>query len=90
MIAGEVLVRGLSHITFVVKDLERSSLFFEKIFNAKEIYSSGKDTFSLSEEKFFLVNDLWVCIMKGEALVERTYNHVAFQVQDSEFDEYML
>ena len=80
---------GLSHITLVVKDLERTSLFLEKVFHAKLVYSSGSHTFSLSEEKFFLVNDLWVVIMKGEPLIERTYNHIAFQIQDCAFDEYM-
>ena len=79
----------LSHITFIVADLERSTLFFEKIFGAKEIYSSGYKTFSLSKEKFFLINDLWICIMEGESLTERTYNHIAFQMSEREFDDYM-
>ena len=83
------MISGLSHITLIVADLERTSLFLEKIFNAKQIYSSGDDTFSLSEEKFFLINDLWICIMKGDPLEARTYNHIAFQIQDSEIDEYM-
>ena len=83
------MISGLSHITFVVKDLDCSTLFFEKIFDAKEIYSSGSKNFSFSKEKFFLINDLWVCIMEGEPLTERTYNHIAFQIQESEFDTYM-
>ena len=83
------MISGLSHITLIVKDLERTSLFLEKIFDAKQVYSSGDDTFSLSTEKFFLINDLWICIMKGEPLSERTYNHIAFKIQDSEMDKYM-
>jgi len=83
------LIGGLSHITLIVKDLERTSLFLEKIFNAKQVYSSGDNTFSLSEEKFFLINGLWICIMKGEPQGERTYNHIAFKIQDSEIDEYI-
>jgi catechol 2,3-dioxygenase-like lactoylglutathione lyase family enzyme len=82
------LITGLSHITFVVSDLERSTLFFEKIFGAKEVYSSGDKTFSISKEKFFIINNLWICIMEGEPLSERTYNHIAFQIQESEFDSY--
>ena len=31
------MVSGLSHITLVVKDLERTTDFLEKIFGAKEI-----------------------------------------------------
>ena len=32
-------------MTFIVKDLEHSSQFFEKIFDAKEVYASEDDTF---------------------------------------------
>ena len=83
------MIKGLSHVTFIVKDLERSVLFFEKIFGAREIYSSGDKPFSLSREKFMLINDLWICIMEGNPLTERTYNHIAFQIKESEFDGYM-
>jgi len=81
------MVFGISHITFIVKDLERSTLFWKNIFNAKEVYSSGDNTFSLSKEKFFLVNDMWICIMQGDSLIERTYNHIAFQIKDSDIDD---
>ena len=27
--------------------------------------------------------------MEGEALSERTYNHIAFQIQEEDFDHYM-
>ncbi|EUJ29451.1 lactoylglutathione lyase-like lyase [Listeria cornellensis FSL F6-0969] len=45
-------MEGLSHITFIVRDLEKATMFFERIFDAKGVYSSGDDTFSLSREKF--------------------------------------
>jgi catechol 2,3-dioxygenase-like lactoylglutathione lyase family enzyme len=80
---------GISHMTFVVQDLEKSTLFFQEIFNAKEIYSSGDNTFSLSREKFFLIGDLWIAIMEGKPLNERTYNHIAFKIEDSEYDNYL-
>lgn len=47
------MVSGLSHITLIVKDLNRTTDFLQNIFNAEEIYSSGDKTFSLSKEKFF-------------------------------------
>jgi len=84
------MILGISHMTFIVKDLERSSLFFEKIFDAKEVYASGDNTFSFSKEKFFLINDIWVCIMEGESLGGRTYNHVAFQINECDFDVFVL
>ena len=83
------VISGISHITFIVKDLERAALFFINIFNAEEVYSSGENTFSLSKEKFFLINDIWLCIMEGEPLAERTYNHVAFQINENDIDEYI-
>ncbi|MCD2249320.1 fosfomycin resistance hydrolase FosX [Listeria marthii] len=83
------MVSGLSHITLIVKDLNRTTTFLQDIFNAEEIYSSGDNTFSLSKEKFFLIAGLWICIMEGDSLQERTYNHIAFQIQSEEVDEYI-
>ncbi|EIJ4773050.1 FosX/FosE/FosI family fosfomycin resistance thiol transferase [Listeria monocytogenes] len=82
------MISGLSHITLIVKDLNKTTAFLQNIFNAGEIYSSGDKTFSLSKEKFFLIAGLWICIMEGDSLQERTYNHIAFQIQSEEVDEY--
>ncbi|EAF5493549.1 FosX/FosE/FosI family fosfomycin resistance thiol transferase [Listeria monocytogenes] len=82
------MISGLSHITLIVKDLNKTTAFLQNIFNAEEIYSSGDKTFSLSKEKFFLIAGLWICIMGGDSLQERTYNHIAFQIQSEEVDEY--
>ncbi|HHH7160978.1 TPA: fosfomycin resistance hydrolase FosX [Listeria monocytogenes] len=82
------MISGLSHITLIVKDLNKTTAFLQNIFNAEEIYSSGDKTFSLSKEKFFLIAGLWICIMEGDSLQERTYNHTAFQIQSEEVDEY--
>ncbi|HHY25224.1 MAG TPA: FosX/FosE/FosI family fosfomycin resistance thiol transferase [Desulfitobacterium dehalogenans] len=78
------MIEGISHLTFIVKDIERASEFFRFIFDAQEVYSSGEDVYSLSREKFFLINNLWIAIMEGESLSERTYNHVAFKINDDE------
>ncbi|MDB12835.1 FosX/FosE/FosI family fosfomycin resistance thiol transferase [Listeria monocytogenes] len=82
------MISGLSHITLIVKDLNKTTAFLQNIFNAEEIYSSSDKTFSLSKEKFFLIAGLWICIMEGDSLQERTYNHIAFQIQSEEVDEY--
>ncbi|EAE2642546.1 FosX/FosE/FosI family fosfomycin resistance thiol transferase [Listeria monocytogenes] len=82
------MISELSHITLIVKDLNKTTAFLQNIFNAEEIYSSGDKTFSLSKEKFFLIAGLWICIMEGDSLQERTYNHIAFQIQSEEVDEY--
>jgi Lactoylglutathione lyase and related lyases len=83
------MISGLSHITLIVNDLQKTTKFFEVIFDAREVYSSGDETFSLSKEKFFLINGLWICIMESKSFVERTYNHIAFKIPDSSFDEFM-
>jgi len=86
------MISGISHITFIVKDLERSSLFFTKIFDAEEVYSSGNNTFSLSREKFFLIGNTWICLMEGQeggSPIARTYNHIAFKIDEGDIDDYI-
>lgn len=82
------VIEGISHLTFVVKDLELASVFFRFVFDAQEIYSSEDETFSLAREKFLLINDQWIVIMEGDSLSHRTYNHVAFKIKDEEFNIY--
>ena len=82
------MIEGISHLTFVVKDLARASEFFRSIFDAEEVYSSGDKTFSTAREKFLLVGGQWIAIMEGEPLSERTYNHVAFKIGEEDFDAY--
>jgi catechol 2,3-dioxygenase-like lactoylglutathione lyase family enzyme len=82
------VIEGLSHVTFVVRDLERMTRILTGIFGAREVYASGNETFSVAREKFFQVGDLWIAVMEGEPLPSRTYNHVAFKIQDAEFEAY--
>lgn len=81
---------GLSHMTFIVADLDRMEEVLVGVLGARKIYDSGSDTFSLSEERFFVVGDdqVWIATMKGEALPSRSYNHVAFKIDDGAFDAY--
>ena len=84
------MILGLSHITFIVKDLEQASVFWKDIFDAKEVYASSDKTFSVAKEKFFLVGDIWICIMEGSPVNERDYNHIAFHIAEDDFDEYVM
>jgi len=63
--------------------------FLRTIFDAEEVYDSAEKNFSISYEKFFIIGGTWIAIMEGEPLSERSYNHVAFKVSNSEFDEYV-
>lgn len=82
------MIEGLSHITFVARDLERMTAILEGVFGAEEVYSSGEQQFSLSREKFFLVGGVWIAVMEGEPLPTRSYNHVAFKIDEADFDIY--
>lgn len=83
------MIEGLSHMTFVVRDLERMTEILVGVFDAREVYSSGDETFSLSREKFFLIGGVWVAVMEGDPLPARSYNHVAFKIDEACFDAYV-
>lgn len=83
------MINGISHITFIVRDLEKSMAFFRDALDAVEVYSSGDKTFSLTKEKFFTVNGMWFAIMEGVPL-ERSYHHIAFDVSDDDFEKYEI
>jgi fosfomycin resistance protein FosX len=82
------VIEGLSHLTFVVRDLERMTAILTGIFDAREVYASGDKTFSVAREKIFQVGELWLAVMEGEPLPSRTDNHTAFKIEDADFDAY--
>jgi len=82
------MIEGLSHITLVVRDLDRMSQFLRLIFDAEEVYCSGNTMFSLSREKFLLINGIWIAIMAGDSLPYPTYNHIAFKIAESDLAMY--
>lgn len=81
-------VEGLSHITLIVRDLERASNLLSSILGAEQVYDSGGATFSLSRERFFILGGTWIAIMEGDPPPERTYGHIAFKIPDSELEQY--
>jgi len=83
------LVEAISHITFIVSDLEKMEQLLVSVLDAQKIYDSHEKTFSLSAEKFFLVGGHWIAIMQGDALPEKSYNHVAFKIAESDYQDYL-
>lgn len=83
------MIEGLSHMTFVVRDLERMTAIMTDVLGAREIYASGDETFSRSREKFFDLAGLWIAVMEGDALPGRSYNHIAFKISENDFDDYV-
>jgi catechol 2,3-dioxygenase-like lactoylglutathione lyase family enzyme len=83
------MIEGLSHITFIVRDLDAMGRIISDVLGGTEVYASGEETFSVSREKYFVAGGLWIAIMEGEALPSRSYNHVAFKVSDDQLDRAM-
>ena len=81
-------VEGVSHITFIVRDLDKMAELIVGALGGEEVYSSGDDTFSVSREKFFVLGGQWLAAMEGEPVTERSYNHVAFKVSDDDLPKY--
>lgn len=79
-------IEGLSHMTFICRDISRMASILAEVLGAREVYCSGNSGFSLSPEKFFLAGDLWIAVMQGDSLSERSYNHIAFKVDDAEIE----
>ena len=52
------LIYGISHITFIVKDLDKATKYFKEIFEAKEIKTSEDKKLYKAKEKFILINDM--------------------------------
>ncbi len=77
----------ISHVTLICQDLEKSANLFRLLFGAEEIYSSEGKNFSLSQEKFLLIDDLWIALMQGNP-IERSYNHIAFLVEGNALPSY--
>lgn len=81
------MIDGLSHITFIVSDLDKMEVILMKVLDAKKIYDSGDRTYSLSKERFFNIGGIWVATMEGEPLRDKTYNHVAFKMAVEDYDK---
>lgn len=82
------MIKSLSHVTFTVKDIAKTGQFLSDIFNAKQVYASDEKEFSIMAERFYLIGEIWVAIMQTDDKIERSYNHIAFKIDDANFDLY--
>lgn len=81
-------MEGISHITFIVRDLDRMATFLCDGLGAREVYDSAGRNYSLSREKFFLLGGVWLAAMEGVPPADRSYQHVAFRVGEAELPGY--
>ena len=81
-------MKGISHLTFIVRDLDRMATLLVKGLGAEEVYDSESHNYSLSRERFFLLGGVWLAVMEGEPPNERSYQHVAFAVEAADLPAY--
>ena len=79
-----VQVQGISHVTFIVRDLELMARFLCDGLGATEVYDSSAKNYSLSREKFFILGGVWLAAMEGNPSSERSYQHLAFKVSEQD------
>ena len=79
------MIEGISHVTFIVSNLDKMEEILTKVLDARKVYDSGDKTFSHSKERFFDIGGIWVAIMEGDPLPTKTYNHIAFKIDADYF-----
>lgn len=80
-------IRGISHLTFLARDIDRTAALLCKGLGAEEVYDSKERNFSLTREKFFVLGGVWLAYMEGTP-TERSYRHVAFEVEEAALPRY--
>lgn len=83
------MVRGISHITICVKNMARTAALLKEVLGAQEVYRSRDWSLSIFPEIFLLVGNVWIAVRESESvMLPRTGNHLAFQIDDSQFAEF--
>jgi len=70
------MIRGVSHITFAVRDLQRSIDFYGEVLGFRLVMRSDISV-------YFSAGDLWFCVVEDPATpqdVRAEYTHIAFDV----------
>lgn len=81
------MIESLSHMTFIVKDLKKTTKLYKALFDAEEVYSSENKLFSLYQERFFIIGGQWIAVMQDETILNKTYHHIAFKINEKDIDE---
>ena len=75
------MIRGFSHITLSVRDIEESFLFYKDTLGFRPLMRREKSI-------YFLAGDLWFCIEEDSELRVSSlpeYSHIAFYVEPMDF-----
>lgn len=83
------MIESVSHITFVVRNLDKTTQLFKELFHAKEVYDSGDEKHSFFKERFFIIGNQWIALMEDTNTLNRTYHHIAFKISSSDVEMYL-
>ncbi len=81
-------VRGVNHITIVVRDMVRTARLFIDALDAEEVYRSSDKEYSKYPEVFLKMHDVWLVVMQDpDVRRSRSYDHVALDIAADRLDE---
>jgi len=83
------MISSISHITFVVKNLDETTELYKELFDAREVYYSGEKKHSLYKERFFVIGNHWIAVMEDSNIINKTYHHIAFKIAEADVDNYL-
>lgn len=83
------MIECLSHITFTVRNADKTAELFKKIFNAKEVYYNGEKKHSLFKERFFMIGGQCITVIQDRNTINRTYHHLAFKISNFDGESYL-
>ena len=75
------MIKGISHITLAIRNLERSIHFYVETMGFTLVMRSDRTA-------YFLAGDLWFCVVEDPDLLtqERSdYTHIAFAIEQEDF-----
>lgn len=74
-------IKGIDHLTFICRDIEKTAHMLKEIFNAREIYPKAEEKQAISRGKYFSIANYWIGIMEGEA-INKSYHSIAFEIDE--------
>lgn len=81
VVPGKNMIKGLSHITLAVKDIDKSFQFYRDVLGLTPLVKWDKGA-------YFLAGDIWFCLnVDDKREATDCYTHYAFSVSENIFDQ---